>query len=273
MAGRRHHRRTGRADRIRRAARHRADKQARNRPRISARRVEARATARSTRPCHGHRSTLAHYAASERRRCRVKPRSACGSGGKFGGLRSTPRRPPLGRARRLKRQLEPKQTDPRRRSGTRSSSPATRIVPTRSTTSSGSSTTSSSCTATAARADDHALVAGLGKLDGPHGGADRAPEGPRHEGATNRNFGMAYPEGYRKAMRVMELADRHGFPLVTLVDTPGRLPGRRRRAARPGRRDRPLAGRDGRLGVPTVACVIGEGGRAARSRSRSPTAC
>ena len=36
---------------------------------------------------------------------------------------------------------------------------------------------------------------------------------------------MAYPEGYRKAMRVMELADRHGFPLVTLVDTPGAYPG------------------------------------------------
>ena len=42
---------------------------------------------------------------------------------------------------------------------------------------------------------------------------------------SKRNFGMAYLEGYRKAMRVMELADRHGFPLVTLVDTPGAYPG------------------------------------------------
>ena len=60
-----------------------------------------------------------------------------------------------------------------------------------------------------------------------------------------RNFGSAYPEGYRKAMRAMELAERHGFPVVSLVDTPGAYPGRRRRAARPGRRDRALAGADG----------------------------
>src|SRR6266566_4120060 len=42
---------------------------------------------------------------------------------------------------------------------------------------------------------------------------------------TSRNFGMAYPEGYRKAMRAMALADRHRFPLITLVDTPGAYPG------------------------------------------------
>ena len=91
---------------------------------------------------------------------------------------------------------------------------------------------------------------------------------------TKRNFGMAYPEGYRKAMRVMELADRHGFPVLTLVDTPGRLPGRRRRAARPGRRDRPLAGGDGaaRPSRPSPASSA-RAAPAARSRSRSPTAC
>ena len=78
---------------------------------------------------------------------------------------------------------------------------------------------------------------------------------------THRNFGMAYPEGYRKAMRVMELADRHGVPDRDARRHAGRLPGRRRRAARPGRRDRPLrSSRWLRLGVPTVACVIGEGG-------------
>ena len=55
---------------------------------------------------------------------------------------------------------------------------------------------------------------------------------------------MAYPEGYAKAMRVMELAERFRFPVVSLIDTPGAYPGRRRRAARPGWRDRPLAGGD-----------------------------
>ena len=42
---------------------------------------------------------------------------------------------------------------------------------------------------------------------------------------TRRNFGMAYPEGYGKAMRAMELADRHGFPILSLVDIPGAYPG------------------------------------------------
>ena len=50
------------------------------------------------------------------------------------------------------------------------------------------------------------------------------------------NFGMAKPEGYRKAVRLMQLADRFGLPVVTLVDTPGAFPGSRRRsAARPKR--------------------------------------
>ena len=92
------------------------------------------------------------------------------------------------------------------------------------------------------RADDAAIVAGLGKLDGRTIALVGHQKGRDLKERTKRNFGMAYPEGYRKAMRVMELADRHGFPLVTLVDTPGAYPGRRRRAARPGRRDRALAG-------------------------------
>ena len=73
-----------------------------------------------------------------------------------------------------------------------------------------SSTTSSSCTATG-RADDDAIVAGLGKLDGRTIALIGHQKGRDVEGATHRHFGMAYPEGYRKAMRVMELADRHGF--------------------------------------------------------------
>ena len=65
----------------------------------------------------------------------------------------------------------------------------------------------------------------LGKLDGRTVALVGHQKGRDLKERTTRNFGMAYPEGYRKAMRVMELADRHGFPLITLVDTPGAYPG------------------------------------------------
>jgi acetyl-CoA carboxylase carboxyl transferase subunit alpha len=71
---------------------------------------------------------------------------------------------------------------------------------------------------------------------------------------------MPNPEGYRKAMRAMELADRHGFPVVSLVDTPGAYPGvGAEQHGQGGMIARSLA-LMGRLEVPTVACVIGEGG-------------
>ena len=74
-----------------------------------------------------------------------------------------------------------------------------------------------------------------------------------------RQFGMPYPEGYAKAMRVMALADRFGFPVVTLVDTPGAYPGV---AAEQHGQGGTIARSQAtmlRLGVPTVACIIGEG--------------
>jgi len=77
---------------------------------------------------------------------------------------------------------------------------------------------------------------------------------------VKRNFGMANPEGYRKAMRVMGIADRHGFPVITLLDTPGAYPGV---AAEQHGQGGALAASQAtmaRLLVPTVACVIGEGG-------------
>jgi acetyl-CoA carboxylase carboxyl transferase subunit alpha len=77
---------------------------------------------------------------------------------------------------------------------------------------------------------------------------------------SKRNFGMAYPEGYRKAMRVMELADRHRFPVVTLVDTPGAYPGIAAEQHGQGGAIARSQARMARLRVPTVACVIGEGG-------------
>ena len=76
-----------------------------------------------------------------------------------------------------------------------------------------------------------------------------------------RNFGMPRPEGYRKARRLMELAERFGKPILTFVDTPGRLPRHRRRGARPGRGHRRQPRGDGRpRPCPVVSTVIGEGG-------------
>jgi acetyl-CoA carboxylase carboxyl transferase subunit alpha len=71
---------------------------------------------------------------------------------------------------------------------------------------------------------------------------------------------MPNPEGYRKAMRVMELADRHGFPVVSLVDTPGAYPGVAAEQHGQGGTIAESQAVMARLTVPTVACVIGEGG-------------
>ncbi len=71
---------------------------------------------------------------------------------------------------------------------------------------------------------------------------------------------MAYPEGYRKAIRVMELADRHGFPLLTLVDTPGAYPGVAAEQHGQGGAIARSQAEMVRLRIPTVAVVIGEGG-------------
>ena len=109
-------------------------------------------------------------------------------------------------------------------------------------------------------ADDPAIVAGLGRFDGRTIALVGHQKGRDIRERTTRNFGMAYPEGYRKAMRVMELAHRHGFPVVTLVDTPGAYPGVQAEQHGQGgwiaRSQLAML----RLGVPSVACVIGEGG-------------
>ena len=110
------------------------------------------------------------------------------------------------------------------------------------------------------RADDPALVSGIAKLDGRTVVLVGHQKGRDLKERTKRNFGMAYPEGYRKAMRTMALADRHGFPLVTLVDTPGAYPGI---AAEQHGQGGAIARSQAamlRLGVPSVSVVIGEGG-------------
>lgn len=110
------------------------------------------------------------------------------------------------------------------------------------------------------RADDPALVTGVGSLRGRTVVLVGHQKGRDLKERTRRNFGMAYPEGYRKAMRAMALADRHGFPVVTLVDTPGAYPGvAAEQHGQGGAIARSQAAMLA-LSVPTVACVIGEGG-------------
>jgi acetyl-CoA carboxylase carboxyl transferase subunit alpha len=108
--------------------------------------------------------------------------------------------------------------------------------------------------------DDHALVAGLARFDGSTVVLVGHQKGRDIRERTHRNFGMAYPEGYRKAIRAMELADRHRFPLVTLVDTPGAYPGVAAEQHGQGGWIARCQLAMARLGVPTVSCIIGEGG-------------
>ena len=110
------------------------------------------------------------------------------------------------------------------------------------------------------RADDPAVVAGLGKLDGRTIVLVGHQKGRDLKERTRRNFGMAYPDGYRKAMRAMALADRHGFPVVTMVDTPGAYPGVAAEQHGQGGAIARSQAAMVRLSVPTVACIIGEGG-------------
>ena len=110
------------------------------------------------------------------------------------------------------------------------------------------------------RADDPALVTGLGKLDDRTVVLVGHQKGRDLKERTKRNFGMAYPEGYRKAMRAMALADRHGFPLITMIDTPGAYPGVAAEQHGQGGAIARSQAAMARLSVPTVACVIGEGG-------------
>jgi acetyl-CoA carboxylase carboxyl transferase subunit alpha len=110
------------------------------------------------------------------------------------------------------------------------------------------------------RADDAALVIGLGRFEGRTVALLGNQKGRDIKERTHRNFGMAYPEGYRKAMRLMELADRHGLPLISLVDIPGAYPGVAAEQHGQGGAIARAQSLMARLNVPTVACVIGEGG-------------
>jgi acetyl-CoA carboxylase carboxyl transferase subunit alpha len=108
--------------------------------------------------------------------------------------------------------------------------------------------------------EDQAIVGGIGSLRGRPVLVIGHEKGSDTEGRIKHNFGMARPEGYRKAVRLMELADRFGLPVVTLIDTAGAYPGI-------GAEERGQAEAIARstdccmaLGVPIVAVIIGEGG-------------
>jgi acetyl-CoA carboxylase carboxyl transferase subunit alpha len=111
-----------------------------------------------------------------------------------------------------------------------------------------------------ARGDDEALIAGLGRFEGRTVVLIGQQKGRDIKERTRRNFGMAYPEGYLKAMRAMALAQRHGFPVISLVDTPGAYPGVAAEQHGQGGAIARCQAAMARLTVPAVACVIGEGG-------------
>src|SRR6184192_2300295 len=110
------------------------------------------------------------------------------------------------------------------------------------------------------RAEDAAVVIGIGRFDGRTVALVGNQKGRDIKERTHRNFGIAYPEGYRKAMRLMELADRHRFPLVSLVDIPGAYPGVAAEQHGQGGAIARSQALMSRLGIPVVTCVIGEGG-------------
>src|ERR687897_654082 len=111
-----------------------------------------------------------------------------------------------------------------------------------------------------ARAEDPALVTGIGSFNGRTVAVVGHQKGRDARERAHRNFGMTYPEGYRKAMRAMEIADRHGWPLVSFVDTPGAYPGVAAEQHGQGGAIARSQALMARLGVPTIACIIGEGG-------------
>ena len=109
-------------------------------------------------------------------------------------------------------------------------------------------------------AEDHAIIGGLGRFRGWSVAVIGHEKGSDTDGRIAHNFGMARPEGYRKAQRLMAMADRFGLPVITLVDTPGAYPGagaeERGQAEAIAQSIRSCLG----LRVPLVSVVIGEGG-------------
>ncbi len=109
-------------------------------------------------------------------------------------------------------------------------------------------------------AEDLAIVGGLGRLEDTPVVVLGHEKGNTTESRLKRNFGMARPEGYRKATRLMKLADKFGLPIITFIDTPGAYPGK-------GAEERGQAEAIARstqtcleVSVPIISIIIGEGG-------------
>ena len=109
-------------------------------------------------------------------------------------------------------------------------------------------------------ADDPAIIGGLARIEGRRVMLIGHEKGDDTASRLKHNFGMAKPEGYRKAIRLMQLADRFGLPVVTLVDTPGAFPGvqaeERGQAEAIARSTETCL----ELQVPLIAAIVGEGG-------------
>jgi acetyl-CoA carboxylase carboxyl transferase subunit alpha len=108
--------------------------------------------------------------------------------------------------------------------------------------------------------DDQAIQGGLGRLGGRRVMIIGHEKGDDTASRLKHNFGMGKPEGYRKAIRLLELADRFGIPVITLVDTSGAFPGIQ--AEERGQAEAIARSTEAclRLGVPMVAAIVGEGG-------------
>lgn len=109
-------------------------------------------------------------------------------------------------------------------------------------------------------ADDKAIVGGIARLDGEPVMVIGHQKGRETKEKIKRNFGMPRPEGYRKALRLMKMAERFKMPIITFIDTPGAYPGvgaeERGQSEAIARNLKEMAG----LTVPVVCTVIGEGG-------------
>ncbi|MBU3005629.1 acetyl-CoA carboxylase carboxyl transferase subunit alpha [Paraglaciecola arctica] len=109
-------------------------------------------------------------------------------------------------------------------------------------------------------ADDKAIVGGLAKIDGQPVMVIGHQKGRDTKEKIKRNFGMPKPEGYRKALRLMEIAERFNLPIITFIDTPGAYPGvgaeERGQSEAIARNLKVMSG----LKVPIICTVIGEGG-------------
>ncbi|MBI1170267.1 acetyl-CoA carboxylase carboxyltransferase subunit alpha [bacterium] len=109
-------------------------------------------------------------------------------------------------------------------------------------------------------ADDHAIMGGLARFNDAPLVVIGQEKGHDTKTRIERNFGMARPEGYRKAIRLMEMADRFRLPVVMIVDTPGAYPGKGAEERGQAEAIARATEKSLQIGVPVISVVVGEGG-------------